>query len=62
MTDYAEILKKYVDDINSGKITAGIYTKKAIKRFQEDLKRQKDEDYNSVYLQEEADRILSFAE
>lgn len=62
MTDYAEILKKYVDDINSGKITAGIYTKKAIKRFQEDLKRQKDEDFNFVYLQEEADRILSFAE
>jgi len=60
--NYSEQLNQYIKDINTGKITAGIYTKKAVKRFQKDLRRQKDADFNYTYIQEEADKILSFAE
>lgn len=62
MKNYAEILEKYCDDILSGKITAGIYTKKAIQRFRNDLKKSQRADFPYEYIQEEADKVLSFAE
>ena len=62
MRDYKEILKKYCADIQNGKITAGIYTKKAIKRFLSDIKRQNSPDFPFEYHQEFADTVLSFAE
>lgn len=62
MSIYADKLAQYCDDITSGKINAGVYTKKAIKRFINDLKRQKDADFNFSYHQEYADAICQFAE
>jgi len=62
MQNYAEILKKYISDINTGKIAAGVYTKKAIKRFQSDLRRQKNADFNFKFHQSYANKLLEFAE
>lgn len=62
MKDYKAILDKYCSDIISGKITAGIYTKKAVKRFLMDLKRSNRADYPFFYDQNAADSLLSFAE
>lgn len=38
MRDYDEILKKYCRDVMDGTITAGTYTRKAVRRFLSDLK------------------------
>ena len=62
MKDYSAILKKYISDIQSGKIRAGVYTKKAVERFVKDLNRSKKSDYPFCYDQEKADLVLSFAE
>lgn len=62
MRNYSEILSKYCEDIQNGKITAGIYTKKAVKRFLSDIKRQKTADFPFEYHQEFSDMVLSFAE
>lgn len=59
---YALMLAQYIADVNAGKITTGLYTKKAIKRFQSDLKRSKDADFLFKYIQEEADVLCEFAE
>lgn len=59
---YAEMLAKYISDVNTGKIVAGLYTKKAVKRFQSDLKRAKDADFLFSYHQDEADALCHFAE
>ena len=45
MKNYMEILEKYCSDIINGKITAGIWTKKAVKRFISDRKREKRDDF-----------------
>ena len=62
MSIYEDKLYKYCDDILSGRIVAGVYTIKAIKRFYKDLKRQKNNDFNFEYHQEFADKICEFAE
>lgn len=62
MRDYKAIFNQYIQDINTGKIAAGIYTKKAIKRFQEDLKRSKDADYLYFFDWDAVIQVCSFAE
>lgn len=62
MRDYSKILQSYCTDILLGKITAGSYTIKAVQRFQNDLKRSKKLDFPFEYRQQEADKVLSFAE
>jgi phage terminase large subunit-like protein len=56
-----EVLQ-YCNDIKTNKIPAGIYTKKAVKRFLSDLKRIKDEDFLYEFKPECADKIIDFAE
>lgn len=60
--EYSEIIKKYCNDILSNKIYSCIYTKKSIKRFLRDLKKQEEDSFPFVFLQSEADKILTFTE
>lgn len=53
---------QYVSDITSGKITAGVYTKKAIQRFKNDLKRSQDEDFLYFMDWDAVSMVCSFAE
>lgn len=62
MRDYKAICLQYCEDIAKGKITAGIYTKKAIKRFYNDLKRSKDEDFLFQMDWNAAEIVCNFAE
>lgn len=62
MKNYMEILEKYCSDITSGKITAGIWTKKAVKRFISDRKREKRDDFPFYFDENAAEMVLSFAE
>ena len=62
MSKYHEIMKKYCDDVLSGKIAAGVYTIKAIKRYINDLKREKEESFDFFYSQKDADILCEFAE
>lgn len=62
MKNYMEILEKYCSDITSGKITAGIWTKKAVKRFISDRKREKRDDFPFYFDEKAAEMVLSFAE
>ena len=62
MKNYMEILEKYCSDIISGKITAGIWTKKAVKRFISDRKREKKDDFLFYFDEKAAEMVLSFAE
>ena len=52
----------YCKDIISKKILSGVYSQKAIKRFIDDLKRQKDEDFLYEFKPELADDVIDFAE
>ena len=58
---YAEVIE-YCKAVNSKKILSGIYTQKAIARFLNDIKRQKDEDFLYELKPEFADDIIDFAE
>lgn len=62
MTEYSVKLEKYCNDIKTGKIVAGTWTKKAISRFLSDLKKSKKDDFPYIYIQDEADKLLSFTE
>ncbi len=62
MKDYRKILDDYCNDILSGKIPAGRYTVKAVKRFISDLKKSEKGKLPFVYMQEEADKVLVFTE
>jgi len=62
MKNYAEILKKYLENVKNGRINAGIYTKKSVERFIKDLKKSEKPDFPFCYDQEKADAVLSFAE
>jgi len=53
---------QYCKDIQSKKILSGIYTQKAVSRFLNDIKRQKDEDFLYELKPELADKIIDFAE
>lgn len=59
---YSEKIKQYCSDITSGKINACVYTKKAILRFQKDIKKQSKADFPYIFIQEEADKLLAFCE
>ena len=62
MKDYMRTLQKYCDDVLSGEISAGTYTKKAVKRFIVDRKREKNADFPFFFDEKAADSVLSFAE
>ena len=62
MSKYHEIMNKYCDDVLSGKIAAGVYTIKAIKRYKNDLKREKEASFDFFYSQKDADILCEFAE
>lgn len=53
---------KYAEDIKKGKIASCIWTKKAIQRFYNDIKRSKDEDYLYYLDWDAVNQICSFAE
>jgi phage terminase large subunit-like protein len=53
---------KYCEDINSGMIPSGQYCKKAVKRFMNDVKRQKDADFLYTFMPEKAEEVIDFAE
>jgi phage terminase large subunit-like protein len=55
-------VKKYCNDIVKGKIRAGIYTQKAVKRFTGDLKRQDDAGFLYRFVPAKADEVIDFAE
>ncbi len=59
---YSEKLEKYIDEILSGKVTVGIYTKKAVQRFVSDKRKEKRADFPFMYSQEKADLLCAFAE
>jgi phage terminase large subunit-like protein len=61
MNHYKEI-QSYCNDIIKNKILSGLYTKKAIKRFLSDIKRQKDEDFLFEFKPELANEVIDFAE
>jgi len=52
----------YCKDITSKKIPSGHYVQKAIKRFLDELKRQKDEDFLFELKPDMADDVIDFAE
>jgi phage terminase large subunit-like protein len=53
---------QYCKDILSGKILSGIYAKKSVKRFVDDLKRQKEDSFLYEYVPALADEVMDFAE
>jgi phage terminase large subunit-like protein len=53
---------KYCNDIIRGKILSGVYTKKAVKRFLSDLKRQNDEDFLYEFNEDKFIEVVEFAE
>lgn len=57
-----EDIIKYCTDITKNKILSGEYTKKAVKRFLSDLKREKQSGFDYEYKQEYVDEIIDFAE
>ena len=62
MRDYQAILEGYVSDIESGKIAAGLYTKKAVARFKRDLKAAERGKLPFVFNMPDATGALAFAE
>ena len=62
INEHINDIKEYCKDITSKKILSGIYTQKAVKRFNDDLKRQKDEDFLYEFNEEKAIDIIEFAE
>lgn len=62
MRNYKQIAEQYVADITSGKIAAGVYTKKAIQRFKNDLKRSQDADFLYFMDWDAVEIVCSFAE
>lgn len=62
MIDYAKHIAQYCADITAGRVPSCRWTRKAIERYHYDLMRAKQGKFPFVYLQEEADKLLSFAE
>lgn len=62
MRDYQSILNDYCAGVSSGRITAGVYAKKAVRRFLRDLEKQRAASFPFVYDCDAAAAILSFAE
>lgn len=62
MESHFKEVKEYCNDIKKGIIPAGIYTKKAVNRFLDDIKREYDESFLYNLIPEKADKIINFAE
>jgi phage terminase large subunit-like protein len=62
MTEHYRIFQKYIEDIHSNKVLSGTYTKKAVRRFQNDLKRSRDSDFLYIFKPELAEPVINFAE
>lgn len=60
-THKTEILN-YCKDIRTGKILAGEYTKKAVKRFESELKKSKEEGYPYFIDWDAVNNVIDFAE
>lgn len=54
-----EKAKAYIDDILSGKIKAGKYIKKVLKRHVDELKKQKNKDFPYYFSEEEANHPIN---
>ena len=62
MTDnYKEIIQ-YCNDIKSNKILSGEYTKKAVKRFLDDMKKSKEEGYPYFFDEKAFNDVIEFAQ
>lgn len=61
MSHYKEVIQ-YCRDIKSGRIKSGAYTKKAIERFMNDIKKQDSESFPYKLINECADEVIDFAE
>ena len=57
-----ERAQRYVDDISSGRIVSNVHIKRAIKRFEDDLKRQGTESFPFIFKPELGERFIQFAE
>ncbi len=53
---------KYCDDVLNGKIKTGISIKLAVKRFQDDIEKSKNDDFPYYFDEEFANEIINFAE
>lgn len=62
MKPYAKILDTYCAAVLSGGITTGTYTRRAVERFRADMHRAARADFPFEYVQQEADKVLAFAE
>lgn len=60
-TNYKEVLQ-YCNDIKTGKILSGVFTKKAINRFLDDIKKSKESGYPFYLDIDKADLVIDFAE
>lgn len=61
-SDYFKEVVNYCKDITTGRILAGEYTKKAIKRFNNDLKKINDEGFPFQFDENQFIQVVSFAE
>lgn len=61
-SDYFKEVINYCKDITTGRILAGEYTKKAIKRFNNDLKKINDEGFPFQFDENQFIQVVSFAE
>ena len=57
-----EVVKKYCDDVISGRILAGRYCKQAVLRFLSDLEKSQNPDFPYFLDVEAADEVIDFAE
>ena len=61
-SDYYKQVLQYCDDIKTGKILSCIWVKKAVKRFLNDLKREKEEGWQFRFDEDKFVEVVEFAE
>lgn len=61
-SDYYNKVLAYCKDIQTGKILAGEYTKKAVKRFLNDIKRTSEDGFQFIFDEDQFIQVVSFAE
>ena len=61
-SDYYKQVLQYCDDIKTGKILSCVWVKKAVKRFLNDLKREKEEGWQFRFDEEKFVEVVEFAE
>lgn len=62
MKDYKTLILTYINDIKTNKIASCMYTKKAINRFEKDIKRSEKADFPYFFDWNSAINILTFTE